>query len=255
MKNFVALTAVLALAACASPPPPQVFAPLDYSYLRPITFKVANLSVVNNYVPSADETQLIVENPAPPAATLLAMLNQRMQPDGQPGTATITVQAAGITELGGNLNGQMTVDINLASADGRSTGFASASVSASETEPDAQADLPGALYQMTKQLMDRINVQLPYQIAHNIPSWVAWTSTPGAVPAALAPGGIQATPLTAPGATPGTPMPGAPVPLAPTMAVPVAPSTTTTTTTTTTINPAVPSYLPGAGPAALTPPQ
>ena len=45
--------AVLALAGCSSPPPVQNFPPLDYSYLPPLVLKVSNLTVVNNYVPSA----------------------------------------------------------------------------------------------------------------------------------------------------------------------------------------------------------
>ena len=228
MKYLLLLLSVLNLFACASsPPPPAVFKPLDYSYLRPIIFKVATLNVVNNYIPGADETQLNSNNPAPPAATLLAMLNQRMQPSGQPGTGTITVQVASITEGNGMLNGQMTVDINLTSADGRSTGFAEASVSASQTAPDSgdQNATQTALYQITKTLMDAINVQLPYQIAHNIPSWVAWTTPAGgaaALPAGAAAGSIQATPLSAPpGTTITTPAPSG----APAAAVPLAPAT------------------------------
>ncbi len=249
MNKVLALLSVLALTACASTPSPQaVFKPLDYSYLRPISFKVANLNVVNNYTPGPDETQLNANNPAPPAATLLTMLNQRMQPSGQPGNATITVQVASITQSGGMLNGQMTVDINLTSADGRSTGFAEASVSASQTAPDSDADTPAALYQMTGKLMDAINVQLPYQIAHNIPSWVAWT-TPGAAaqPAAgAASGGIQATPLSAPGGA------AASLPVGSAAAtLPIGSTGTTTTTTTTTTTPGAPVPLAPAPAGAM----
>jgi uncharacterized lipoprotein YmbA len=245
MKNFLLLLSMLVLTACASaPPPPAVFKPLDYSYLRPIIFKVANLSVVNNYTPGPDETQLNSNNPAPPAATLLAMLNQRMQPSGQPGNATITVQVASITEGNGMLNGQMTVDINLTSADGRSTGFAEASVSASQTAPDSgdQNAVQAALYQMTKTLMDAINVQLPYQIAHNIARWVAWTTPAGgaaALPAGAAAGGIQATPLAAPGSAAASSAPGSASPAG------------STVTTTTTVAPGAPVPL---APVPPTPP-
>jgi len=237
MNKILALLSVLTLAACASAPPPAVFKPLDYSYLRPIIFKVANLNVVNNYTPGPDETQLNSNNPAPPAATLLAMLNQRMQPSGQPGNGTITVQVASITASNGMLNGQMTVDITLNSVDGRSSGFAEASVSASQTAPDSDADTPAALYQMTGKLMDAINVQLPYQIAHNIPSWVAWT-TPGAAAQPIGPaGGIQSTPLAAPGSAAAS--------------LPASSATATTTiTTTTTATPGTPASPP---PAALPP--
>jgi hypothetical protein len=263
MKKTIILISVLGLAGCGSSPPPQTFAPLDYSYLRPYVFKVATLNIVNNYVPGADEAALNANNPAPPGATLMAMLNQRMQPSGQPGTGTITVQAASITEGGGNINGQMTVDINLTSADGRSTGFAEASVSASQPDPGGDPgsnDMRAALYNMTKQLMTSINVQLPYQINHNISSWVAWTTPAGnaavAAPGAgMAPGAIQSAPLGAPGSA-AAPMPmgsaAAPssVGSSPTAAVPTAVAPT----------PVVPSLvpptmLPAAGPTALTPPQ
>lgn len=243
MKKTIALLSVLGLAGCGSSPPPVSFTPLDYSYLRPITFKVATLNIVNNYSPGQDEAQLNAYNPAPPGATLMAMLNQRMQPSGQPGSGTITVQTASITESGGSLNGQMTVDVNLTSADGRSTGFAEASVSASQPAPDGDPDsnaVKQALYNMTKQLMTAINVQLPYQITHNISSWVAWT-TPQANAAlaapgtGMAPGVIQSAPLGAPGSTP--------APVAPAAATPAMPSLVP------------PNSLPAAGPTVLTPPQ
>jgi hypothetical protein len=245
MKKSLALLSVLALAACSSPPPPITFAPLDYSYLRPIVFKVATLNVVDAYTPGADEAQLNSNNPAPPGPTLMAMLNKRMQPSGQPGTGTITVQVASITESDGNLNGEMTVDVNLTSADGRSTGFAEASVSASQGAPDSgdQNAVQTALYQMTKKLMDSLNVQLPYQIAHDIPTWVAWTNPQAAggslstgTGAGVAPGAIQATPLTGPPGSTALPSPAVPAP-----AVPASPGLVP------------PAYLPGAGPTNLSP--
>lgn len=257
MKKPLALLCVLALAGCAAAPP-QSFAPLDYSYLRPINFKVATLNIVNDYVPGADEAALNADNPAPPAATLLTMLNNRLQPNGQPGTGTVSVQAASITETGGTLNGRMTVDINLTNADGSATGFAEATVAASAPAPDGGPDsnqMRAALYNMTRQLMTAINVQLPYQIYHNLAGWVAWT-TPraGAALAAPgtgeAPGAIQATPLGTPGS--GTsPAPAGTAPsVPPSVPLPMPDETPP-------LQPGqiVPNYLPGAGPAALTPPQ
>ena len=243
MKRFLAALPLCALAACSSAPAPS-FAPLDYSYLRPITLKVANLNVVDNYVPGPGEATLQGKNPAPAGSTLMAMLQHRLLPSGQPGNGTVTIQVASITEANGNLNGMMTVDVNLTSADGHSTGFAEASVSASQTVPDSDnpADLQTALYQMTKRLMDQMNVQLPYQIMHNIPSWVVPTGLgsgapgAGAAGAGAAGGAIEATPLTVPGAAAQA---SAPAP----QATPVSTSQ------------AAPNYLPGAGPAALGAPQ
>jgi hypothetical protein len=234
IKRLLAALPLCALAACSAEPPPS-FTPLDYSYLRPITLKVANLTVVNSYIPGPDEAALEAKDPAPPGPTLLAMLQHKLQASGQPGSGAVTIQAVSITQANGNLNGSMIVDVNLTSADGRSTGFAEANVTASQTAPDSgdPADLQAALYQMTKRLMDQMNVQLPYQIMHNIPSWVLYTGTGGN--AAVGNGAIQAAPLIAPGGT-----------AAPASATPSAPATGAVNT-----NTAVPNYLPGAGPSAL----
>ncbi|MCB5945214.1 hypothetical protein [Acidocella sp. KAb 2-4] len=241
MKKLLAILPLGALAACSSAPTPMSFAPLDYSYLRPITLNVANLNVVNNYVPSPSEATLEAQDPVPLAATLVTMLQHRLQPSGTPGTGTVTVQVVSITEAGGNLNGAMTVDVNLTSADGRSTAFTEASVTASQTAPDSNSgpDMQAALYQMTKTLMTQMNVQLPYQIMHNIPSWVVGSAAGGAAPGmgGAAGGIIQAAPLSAPGGA------AAPATGTPPVAAPV------------NTNAAVPNYLPGAGPAALGAPQ
>jgi len=98
-------------------------------------------------------------------------------------------------------------------------------------------------------------VQLPYQITHNIPTWVDWTNPQGGASSpGLVPGAIQATPLTGPPGstvttTTTTVTPGAPVPLAPAVAVPAVPATPVPAT-----GNLVPPGYPGA-PTALTPPQ
>ena len=229
----------IALAGCGSPQAPQNFAPLDYSYLPPIVLKVSQLDVANNYVPTPNEATLIGQDPEPPATALMNMLTHRLVASGAPGTGTVTIETASIDQVGDNLTGAMTVDVHLSSADGSATGYTEASVSATQTAPDPDAspdDVRAALYGLTKRLMDNMNVQLQYQIQHNLGPWLVWSPGQGAVglSTGAAPAGniIQATPLTAP--------PGGPAP----MPAPGAPN----------LNPAVPGYLPGAGPNVLTPP-
>ena len=238
MKKLVFALPLLALASCGAPPPVQTFQPLDYSYLPPILLKVSQVNVANDYVPTPSQVQAAGLDPAPPADTLMAMLRSRLQPAGQPGTATVTVQNAYVDNVNGNLVGAMTVDLNLASADGRSTGFTEASVSASQTAPTSSNpdDTRAALYALTKQLMTQMNVQLQYQIQKNLPSWVSWTNSGVNIGAAPAAGGIQAAPLAAP---PGVAVPSAATSPAATVAAPQ------------NSNSGVPGYLPGAGPAAL----
>lgn len=257
MKKLVFALPLLALASCGSPKPAPNFQALDYSYLPPILLKVAQVNVVNNYVPTPMQAQLAALDPAPPADTLVTMLKQRLQPSGQPGTATVTVQTAYVDNVNGNVTGSMVVDINLASADGRSTGFTEASVSATQTAPDSgkQDDARAALYALTKQMMTQMNVQLQYQIQKNLPSWISWTNNgaAGAASGGNAGGAIQAAPLSAlPGtatapatgaATPAATAPAASVSAPAALAAPVSGQINT--------NSAVPNYLPGAGPAAL----
>jgi hypothetical protein len=239
-QRFLVLPLFAALAACSNQTPAQNLPPLDYSYLPPITFKVASMTVANNYVPTPGQATLIDEAPQPPALVLQNMLSHRLVASGAPGQGTATIETASLDQVGSNLTGTLTVDVNLSSADGRSTGYTEATVTATQTAPDpdaAQSDVQAALYNLTKRLMDSMNVQLQYQIQHNLGPWLVWSNTPayaapsagGAGPALG--GGIQATPLTAP-AAPTTPLPAG----------------------TGNLSPAVPQYLPGAGPAALTPP-
>ena len=242
MNKRLILSACVALGGCASSPPPAMsFAPLDYSYLPPITLKVADVRVVDNFTPTPAQAALAAQDPAPPQATLLNMLRQRLVASGQPGQGTVAVQVASVDEVGGNLTGTMTVDIHLSGPDGHSSAFTEASVSASQTMPDADAsadDRRAALYQLTKRLMTQMNVQLQYEIQRNMPSWVVWSNT-GAPASGSAGGGasgaIQSAPLTAPAAS-------APAAGGAGTALPAGQINHTE---------GVPDYLPGAGPAAL----
>ncbi len=233
---------VLAVAACggAPPPPPQNFAPLNYSYLPPITLKVATINVVNQYMPDPGAAGLIAQDPANPVSALTDVLNRRLIPSGTPGTATATIESASIEQAGPDLTGVMTVRVDVQSADGLSTGYTIASVTHSATAPDDPGQMQAALYDMTKQLMDGINVQLQYQLQHNLGSWIVYTPNAalgyGApAPAAYSSGVVQATPLT-----------GSPSPVVPTPAV-AAPALPTA------IPPAPPYQAPAAAPPAYAP--
>lgn len=229
--SFAALLASL-LTACGGspPPPPQVFAPLTYNYLPPIVLTVANITYQNNYVPDAAAATLIGQDPAPVADTVMAMAQHRLVANGTPGTATFNLDTASIEPIGDNYVGNISVRLNVVSADGRKTGYTEAAVSVTQSAPDSDADpnqVQAVLYSITKQLMDRLNVQLQYQIQTNMGSWVSYSKN-AAVPAlnsgAVSNGGIQAAPLQAPGA-----------------------ATSSTTTTTVAPSPATPPNAPPMG--------
>jgi hypothetical protein len=222
LRRLAPFILIVELAACGGsspPPPPQVFAPLDYSYLPPIVLNISNITVQNDYVPDPGAATLIGEDPEAPANALSAMLQHRLVANGTPGNGVVTIENASLEQVGGNYVGVMTVRLDVASLDGLKTGFTEASVSVTQTAPDSDADqnqVQAVLYGVTKQLMDQMNVQLQYQIQRNMGSWISYTpnaATPGLNGGAAGNGGIQATPLTAPGAAqPGAPQTGAPQP-------------------------------------------
>lgn len=223
--RIAAVATAIALAACSgSPPPPPVnYQPLNYSYLPPITLKVATVNIQNDYVPDPGAATLIGEDPEPPATALQGVATQRLVANGTPGTATFTIENASIEETNGNLIGTLTARLDVISADGRRNGFTEASVTHTQTAPDpdaAPADVQAALYDMTKQLMDAMNVQMQYQIQRNLSDWVVYAPNAAAAPLASSPaanGAIIATPLPSTAVIPGAPMASPVAPVAPVM--------------------------------------
>ncbi len=201
---------------------------------------VATVNLQNDYVPDPAAATLNGENPSPLVDTIMAMAQHRLVANGTPGTATFTIETASIEPVGNNYVGNVSVRLDVVSADGRKTGYTVASVNVTQTAPDpdaSQNDIQAELYSITKQLMDRLNVQLQYQIQSNMGSWVTYANN-AAVPAlnSAAPGSIQAAPLPAPGA------PAATTTTTPTTTA--APTAATPTTTTVVPLPATPGEPP-----------
>ena len=199
---------------------PESFSPLNYDYLPPIRLHVANISIENDYVPDQGASTLIAEDPDPPASALLRMLQHRLVPDGTPGNGTAKIENASLEQVGNEYVGMMTVRLDLASADGREKGYTEATVSVTQTAPGADGGsdaVRAALYTITKQLMDSMNVQLQYQIQHNLGDWISYGVNAAAAPFGQAgsSGGIQAAPLGAPGTQPPASQPSSPQPGAP----------------------------------------
>lgn len=204
----------LGLAACASTPPaPQVFPPLNYSYLPPITLKVASVTVEDDYMPGPAAAQLIAQAPEAPATALQSMARTRLVADGSPGSAMFVIKNASLHQAGNMLDGAMDVELDISTSNGQRVAFAEASVSRSVTLPSDsdEAHLRAALYDLTKSLMTEMNVQFQYQVQKSLPEWLAYPpnagfgaagmTAPGLAPAASPPP-IQAQPLTAPAAPP-----------------------------------------------------
>ncbi len=214
--------ALLALAAC-SQGGPRVYAPLRYDYLNPLRLNVQSLTIEQRFVPAGD-IDLTAQDPAPLVPTLKAMAQDRLQAVGSTGRAVFIIKDASMVRIRDGINGSIDVELDVYAGGGTRAGFAEARVSRSRT--GNVDDLPAALYDMTRQLMDAMNVEFEFQVRRSLHDWLAPTNDipapvqeqalPPPPGTALAPPQPSAPPAAPPTSPPLGPAPGsllAPMPM------------------------------------------
>ena len=164
------------LAACGGKPTKREFPPLHYSYLAPLALNVAAIQVEQRYVPSGAPPDVSQYDPMPPVLALRNMVEDRLQALGSAGQAVFVIQNASLIQREDTIIGNFAVELNVFAAPGARAGYAQASVSA--TISGHLDDLPGRLYDMTKDMMDRMNVEFEYQVRRSLRRWLL---TPGVV--------------------------------------------------------------------------
>jgi hypothetical protein len=204
LSRRAALLLPLLLAACGGEERMD-FPTLRYSYLRPIRLNVANIAIEQHFQPSGvapDVTQL---DPAPPADALRAMAEDRLKPFGVTGRAVLIIQDASLTRQGDAITGTMKVRLEVYATDNMLAGFAEASTTAQHS--GHVGNLRDTLYDMTRSMMDNMNVEFELQIDNNLRDWLTGDTS--------APTRVQQAPLD--GSPDGMPPPPSaePVPLAP----------------------------------------
>lgn len=204
-RRGVLLLAVLAVAGCTDDvplPPPAAAGPLRYGHLTPLRLNVATVDVPDAPPPGPLDGQ----NPSPPGQTLRQMAQDRILAGGSTGRAAFVVDAATVVRDGNSLAGAMAVHLDILGPDGGRIAYAEARVSRQAPLP-RRADLPGALQDMTRAMMDDMNVELEFQARQALRDWL---QSAGAAPA---PAAVQREELPAPGgAGAASSNPGAPQP-------------------------------------------
>jgi len=263
-RPFVLLL-VLLLAACGSEQPASQasYPPLDFSYLPPLALNVATLEVQSQYVPSGppDVSQY---DPAPPVAALRLMATERLKPVGSAGRAVFSIDDAATVRSGDTITGAFSVTLNIYTSAGVRAGFAQATVTRQLNI--VGEDLPAALYTLTRQLMQQINIEFEYQVRRSLHDWLVSTAPtpPPVTQPAPPPTGTVPQPMPAPQLPPlyspaptelqpmATPQPALPYPLPPAGPLPQP------TTGQPPPVPSLPSTPPPAGalpPTTITPPS
>jgi hypothetical protein len=194
------------------------------------------LSIVDNAPPGSTPGDISANAPTSPDQALQQMAHDRLAAAGSTGTAIFTIDQASILhQPGGTLTGEMDVHLDIVLPNGQHAGYAEAKVTRDYTPQDSSgdADSPAALYALTTQMMQDMNVELELQIRRSLGDWLV---DAGGAPVA---GAIQQQTLGAPGAP--TPDAATPDAVAGTPADAATPATDTT--------PAAPPVQPPAPPA------
>lgn len=211
----------LALSGCGDDEPvtQQNFAPLDYGFLAKLRLNVGSIDVQDHSSPLG-ATDVAALSPSPPADALTRMARDRLFAAGTSGSAVFVIDQASIVRgPGGALDGQLAVHLDMLTEGGRHAGFAEARDARQHVPGSDGEDQRAALYAISKQMMDDMNVELEFQVRRSLKEWL---ETAGSVPAPVTaqplPGSVP-PPLSAPG-IPTSPA-GAPAPLPPAAVPPV----------------------------------
>lgn len=165
LPRRAALLLPWAVAACGGEASSRPMPPLRYDYLTPLRLNVAAVDVGDAPPPSPVEAL----SPAPAGATLRQMALDRLAAGGISGRAAFVIDQAQVGQSPGGLSGLLAVHLDILGADGARAGFAEARVSRSST---ADGDLRGALYDLTRQMMDDMNVELEFEIRRSLRDWL-----------------------------------------------------------------------------------
>ncbi len=191
MRRRAALLLPLLLAAgCTGddPPPRMDAGPLRYDHLTPLRLNVGAVDVPDAPPPGPLDSQ----NPSPPGQALRRMALDRIGAGGSTGRAVFAIDDASIVQSGSGLAGVMAVHLDILAADGGRAAFAEARVTRQAPLPRG-AGLPTALQDMTRAMMDDMNVELEFQVRRALRGWLQSAET------APAPAPVQQEDLGAPG--------------------------------------------------------
>jgi hypothetical protein len=180
-RRLVLALPLLAAACVSAPPPRRDYPPLRFDYLTPLRLNVGQVEIDDHWHPlsAADVGTL---SPVTPREALVQMAMDRIKPAGSTARAVFTVDDASMIENGDQIMGTLAAHLDILDADGARTGYAEARVARSRVGLGRNADMPGLVYDMTKQMMDAMNVEFEYQVRRNLKDWLV-TQPPSALPA------------------------------------------------------------------------
>ena len=170
LPRRIILLLPLAVAACAGDAPLPPMPPLRYDFLTPLQLNVATVDVGDAPPPSPVEAQ----SPASAGQALRQMAADRLVPAGSLGRAVFVIDQAQVTRLSNQLDGLLAVRLDVLTTEGTRVGFAEARVSRSAT---TRGNLRVALYDLTRQMLDDMNIEFEFQVRRSLRAWLQDATT------------------------------------------------------------------------------
>lgn len=172
----------LGLAACGGDeiPPTEPYTQLHYEFLPKLRLNVGSVTVDDRAHPIGPD-DLAAQSPAIPALALEQMAHDRLFAVATAGAANFVVdQASIVRQPNGTLSGVLSVHLDITTPTGASAGYAAAEVERQHIPGSDPENLQNNLYDLTKQMMDAMNVEFEFQLRKTLSSWLV---TGNAVPA------------------------------------------------------------------------
>ena len=188
LTRRLALLLPFALAACGGEPA-ESFPPLRFNDLPPIQLNVSSIDIEQRFFPSGMDPDVSKKAPVPPIEALKAMANDRLQAFGTANKAVFAILDGSLTRENDVVTGSFAVSLTILDDNGGQLGFAEARVQSRHV--GHFHDIRPVLYDMTKTMMNDMNIEFEYQIRHNLKAWL----TDGAAPDMP----VQQAPLDQPG--------------------------------------------------------
>jgi hypothetical protein len=167
-RTLPSLVALLILAACSSTPP-RSYEPLSYDYLPQLRLNVASVDIEDRTAPTS-AGDVSSQAPIPPIVALRQMANDRLKAFGNSGRAVLVIRQLSLVRSGDRIAGRMNVQLDIYTSDNQRAAFATAEVTQSRTG-DVD-DLRATLYDITKLMMDKMNVELEFQARRSLKDWL-----------------------------------------------------------------------------------
>jgi hypothetical protein len=148
----------------------RVYPPLHYGHLTALQLNVAAIQIEQRYVPSGVSPDASQIDPMPPVQALRNMAAERLQAFGSSGRAVFVIQDASLIRQRNMLLGSFAVELDVYTSADTRAGFAEARVS--RTYTGDLDDLPAKLYDMTKEMMDTMNIEFEFQLRRSLRTWL-----------------------------------------------------------------------------------